>query len=210
MAKPRNVPRQQRSKDTYDRVLAVAARLFEERGYTGTTTNHVAEAASISVGTLYHYIPDKDALLYSLAERHLASATARIARTFTALRAEQPDLAGSLRAVIEVVVDVHIDEPRLHQLLYDWTPRSAETLEQLRIAERAMAVETAWHLQRLNVGSPNRDLVAQLIVTGLEAQVHRALMDTDRPVEAEILVDELTRLWTRALDKHVGPVRVNN
>jgi hypothetical protein len=66
MAKLRNAPRQRRSQATYDRALAAAARLFERLGYEKTTTNKVAEAAGISIGTLYHYIADKDALLLSL------------------------------------------------------------------------------------------------------------------------------------------------
>jgi AcrR family transcriptional regulator len=199
MTKPRNTPRQRRSHDTYNRVLAEAARLFEELGYAETTTNKVAEAAGISIGTLYHYVPDKDALLYSLAERHIADATERITATFTTLRVETPGLEASLHAVIEAIVELHVDEPRLHQLLYDWTPRSAETLVHLRAAEHAMAVETSRHFERLGVAVDNRDLVAQLLVSGLEAQVHRALIDADHPTDPELLIDELTRLWTRAL-----------
>ena len=199
MARPRNIPRQQRSKDTFDRVLAAAARLFGELGYAATTTNKIAEAAGISVGTLYHYVGDKDALLSALAERHLADAAARIAAAFDRLRAQEPDLATSLRTVIEAIVHLHIDEPRLHQLLFDWTPRSAETLAQLRTAEHAMARETAWHMQRLGVAAEHRELTAQLLVSGLEAQVHRAIIDAEVPIDAEVLIDVLTRLWTNAL-----------
>jgi len=209
MAKPRNIPRQQRSKDTYDRVLAAAARLFEGLGYAGTTTNKVAEAAGISIGTLYHYVPDKDALLYSLAQRHIADATARLAAAFGVLRVEQPGLETSLRTVIEAIVGLHVDEPRLHQLLYDWTPRSAETLHSLRAAETVMANETAWHLGRLGVARGNRDLVARLLVSGLEAQVHRAIIDADEPVDPAMLIDELTFLWTRALGPTQEPSAVS-
>ncbi|MCV7224520.1 TetR/AcrR family transcriptional regulator [Mycolicibacterium komossense] len=199
MAKPRAAPRQQRSRETYERVLDVAAEIFAECGYTGTTTNRVAEAAGISIGTLYHYIADKDALLYALAERHLASGTESIVSVFVGLRAEQPGLADSLRAVISVIVGMHVDEPHLHHLLYDSAPRSEELQKRLREADAAMADEVAWHLERLDVGGEHRRLVAALLVTGVEAQVHRATLDPIEPVSPEVLTDVLTNLWHRAL-----------
>lgn len=66
----RRKPVQARSKQTVERVLAAAAHVFSERGY-GATTNHVAELAGVSIGSLYQYFPDKDALLVALHHRHL-------------------------------------------------------------------------------------------------------------------------------------------
>jgi AcrR family transcriptional regulator len=66
----RRRPVQARSKHTVERILAAAAHVFSERGYAATT-NHVAEAAGLSIGSLYQYFPDKDALLVALHNRHL-------------------------------------------------------------------------------------------------------------------------------------------
>jgi AcrR family transcriptional regulator len=199
MTKPRAAPRQQRSRDTYERVLDVAAAVFGEFGYAGTTTNKVAEAAGISIGTLYHYIQDKDALLYALAERHVASGSDSLIDVFVRLRSDQPDLAESLRAVIEVIVAMHVDAPHLHYLLYDSAPRSQELQQRLQEADTAVAEEVVWHLERLGVASHHRRLVANLLVTGIEAQVHRALLDPAGPVAPTVLVDVLTQLWLQAL-----------
>lgn len=200
MAKPRASPRQQRSRDTYERVLDVAAKIFEELGYAGTTTNKVAEAAGISIGTLYHYIPDKDALLFSLMERHLAGGTESIMAAFARLREEQPDLEESLRSVIEMSVRMHIDEPHLHRLLYNSAPRSEELQKRLRMADAAVADEVAWHLDRLGVANHERALVASMLVAGVEAQVHRALIDAAEPADPELVTETLTRLWLHALE----------
>lgn len=200
MPKPRNSPQQQRSRETYERVLNVAAKTFEELGYTGTTTNKVAEAAGISIGTFYHYFPDKDALLYALADRHLAEARESILAVFARLREDKPDLRESLRAGIEVNVRLHTEEPRLHRLLYDSAPRSEALLGRLRAANAAIADEVAWHFARLDVAGANRALVASMVVAGIEGQVHSAIFDDAEPVEFERLLDTLTELWLRALD----------
>jgi AcrR family transcriptional regulator len=205
MAKPRTAPRQQRSRETYERVLDVAAEIFEQFGYAGTTTNKVAEAAGISIGTLYHYIPDKDALLYSLTERHLASGVDSVVSVFMRLRQEAPGLEESLRAVISLMVQMHLDERHLHHLLYDSAPRSEELQKRLRDADVAMADEVSWHLKRLGVGGEHRRLVASLLVTGVEAQVHRAILAPIEPASAEVLTEVLTTLWTKALAEPTEP-----
>jgi AcrR family transcriptional regulator len=195
----RRSPRQKRSRATVDRILGEAARLFDELEYAGTTTNKIAEAAGISIGTLYHYFPNKDSILHALAERHLAEATDSLVSVFARLRREQPPLETSVRSVVDAVAQLHVAEPRLPALLYDQAPRSADSVRQLRAAEAAMADEVAWHLERLGVvcGEPRR--VAHLLVTGIEAQIHRAVFD---PVAGEALdasVDLITALWVRAL-----------
>ena len=53
-------PVQARSRATVDAILGGAARVLASRGYSGTTTNHIAEAAGVSIGSFYQYFADKD------------------------------------------------------------------------------------------------------------------------------------------------------
>ena len=50
-----------------DNILNVAARLFYERGYDGTTTREIAEAAGLTKAALYYYIPSKEDVLFQLS-----------------------------------------------------------------------------------------------------------------------------------------------
>ena len=68
----RKQPRQARSRELVERVLAVSARVFAEEGYAGATTNRIAERAGVSVGSLYQFFPPKGALLQALRERMTA------------------------------------------------------------------------------------------------------------------------------------------
>jgi AcrR family transcriptional regulator len=72
-SRPRKTPRQARSKQTVEWIVEGAARVFRAEGF-GATTNRIADAAGVGIGTLYEYFPNKAALLLALAERHVQTA----------------------------------------------------------------------------------------------------------------------------------------
>ena len=67
----RKVPQQTRSRDKVARVLAAADRLLASHGAEALTTTRVAAAAGVSVGTLYQYFANKEAILVAMARRVL-------------------------------------------------------------------------------------------------------------------------------------------
>lgn len=64
-------PRQQRSEKRIDEILEVTVRLLAEVGLDDLTTVLVAREIGISVGSVYHYFPNKFAILYAVGERWL-------------------------------------------------------------------------------------------------------------------------------------------
>src|SRR4051794_36265775 len=60
------VPQQARSRQKRDAILTAASRLFEERGYEATTTDDIAAAAEVSIGTLYSYFRNKRQVFLTL------------------------------------------------------------------------------------------------------------------------------------------------
>ncbi|MBP2319653.1 AcrR family transcriptional regulator [Kibdelosporangium banguiense] len=68
----RRVPRQARSKQKLAQVLAAADRLLTAEGVEALTTTRVAAEAGVSVGALYQYLPDRDAITEALADVYLA------------------------------------------------------------------------------------------------------------------------------------------
>lgn len=65
---PRSQPVQKRAQERRNQILGVTADLLEEVGQDDLTTILVAKRAGVSVGTLYHYFPNKYAIMYALAE----------------------------------------------------------------------------------------------------------------------------------------------
>ncbi|MES2944646.1 MAG: TetR/AcrR family transcriptional regulator, partial [Pseudomonadota bacterium] len=58
--------------DQKQAILICAADLFARHGYLGTSMNDVADSSGLSKASLYHYYRDKDELLTSIAEGHVA------------------------------------------------------------------------------------------------------------------------------------------
>ena len=59
-------PSQARSIATFASILAASTDIIVERGVQGLNTNIVAERAGVNIGTVYHYFPDKTAILVEL------------------------------------------------------------------------------------------------------------------------------------------------
>jgi len=68
----RRVPTQARSRARLRRLLDTAEEVLASEGAEALTTTRVAEAAGVSVGSLYQYLPDKGAIVQALARRYLA------------------------------------------------------------------------------------------------------------------------------------------
>lgn len=65
----RKKPQQARSRQMVDNLIEATARIVADRGLDGTTTPAIAEAAGVSVGSLYQYFDGKDALITALLEK---------------------------------------------------------------------------------------------------------------------------------------------
>jgi len=66
---PRKIPRQGRSRATVDAILDACAEGLAIRGYEPLTTNAISERAGVSIGTLYEYFPNREAIAAALAGR---------------------------------------------------------------------------------------------------------------------------------------------
>lgn len=76
---PRKDPSQARSRVTVQSILEGAARVFRREGWNATT-NRIAEEAGVSIGTLYEYFPNKQALMLALASAHVELAESCVSR----------------------------------------------------------------------------------------------------------------------------------
>lgn len=71
----RTTPRQARSAKSVDLILDAAERVFHDLGISEASTVDIASAAGVSVGRLYYWFPDKDAVIDAMITRSQARAT---------------------------------------------------------------------------------------------------------------------------------------
>ena len=134
---PRKRPRQDRAKATVDTILAASARVLVKRGFDGFTTNEVASAAGVSIGSLYQYYPNKEALVAALLEQHVEEMSAMLMGELA--RVSLLPMAQAVRVVIEMTIRAHAVEPELHRVLTEQVPRVGRLA---RIREETAAVST--------------------------------------------------------------------
>lgn len=102
------------------RLLDATATTLAERGLDATTTNHVAEQAGVSIGSLYQYFPDKDALVAALLERMGRDISQRFR-----LRGQDIDISRfELKAVARLAITYGFEhmktDPVLSELVRNW------------------------------------------------------------------------------------------
>lgn len=113
-APPRREPRQERSKQTVEAVLEAVRVVARREGAGAVTTNRIAEAAGVSIGTLYQYFPDKHAIFTALHQRHVEQVRAVIERALAAHGASVDEFS---RVLVEGLSDLHAADPELHELV---------------------------------------------------------------------------------------------
>jgi AcrR family transcriptional regulator len=171
---PRKSPSQERSRRTVDRILDAATRIFHEQGYARATTNDIADEAGVSVGSLYQYFPNKDALLVALTQRHIETTTTGLSELLSKLSAEL-GFDVILRTVINFLVAQH-DFDELHLLVMHEAPRTYEiNIELDRAKSQLVALTDQLLLARIN-DSSRRGLIARMVVATIDASVHDVIL----------------------------------
>lgn len=96
-----------------EHILACAAELFAQRGYSAASMNQVALACGLSKPTLYHYFRDKDALLVEIAEGHVL----RLHSLVTEVLAQNLPAEARLRELIARFVAEYANAQHAHRVL---------------------------------------------------------------------------------------------
>ena len=108
-------PTQARSRDTVEAIIEAATRILYKEGLARLNTNHVAERAGTSIGTLYQYFPNKEAILLTIAQRQLEKDRARV-MVAIATGLENPNLELE-RIIIRTAIDLHKDNTEARRAL---------------------------------------------------------------------------------------------
>ena len=126
-APSRRKPKQQRSRQTVEAVLEAVQRVLARHGCEAITTNRVAEAAGVSIGSLYEYFPDKQAIFAALHDRHVDEVRHVIERTMA--DCASASLKDFTRELVEGLANVHAEDAELHEIVSAAVPEGAHAFK---------------------------------------------------------------------------------
>src|SRR5262249_19012709 len=102
-------------------ILEASARILESEGPRGFNTNAIAAKAGVSVGSLYQYFPNKDAIVLALIgsyEEGLHSAVSEAVQAVSSKEMENPPFVRRrARPLVRALVTVHFRRPRINRVL---------------------------------------------------------------------------------------------
>ena len=189
----RRRPVQDRSRHTVDSILEAATRLFD---HGAATTNGIAKLAGVSIGSLYEYFPNKDAILGRLFEAHVEQAVDALAQALEASPPESTPLRVGVRRMVEQLLGLHEDQPGLQRVFLERLAALPVVRDRVAEAERRLrGVLQAWLALHPEVAVPDVELAARIVVEGSNALVH-GFVAQDEGVSAAVFTDEVARLWT--------------
>lgn len=179
--------------------------MFEARGYDGGTTNHIAAAASMSVGSLYQYFPNKDAILVALMVEHLADGGDRVQEAL-ADPAALDSLATLVSRTVGALLALHRERPVLHQILMTRVPLPVD----VTAAIEALEVDAVTGLDALLAAFPEVPVEGRAARTAMaagtvNALVHAYVARPEPAIDDATFVAETTRMITRYLTAPVEP-----
>jgi AcrR family transcriptional regulator len=186
----KKIPKQERSRATFEAIVEAATRIIEHDGLAGLSTNRVAEVAGVSIGSLYQYFPNKEALVAEVRTRF----GARFQQAMIGLLGRLPKLGlrEAIREWVVTLVELHADSPGVHNAVGTGTPADQQ---------QALAAVIDGYLEA-HAGSirrPDRARAGRLLVDTAEAVVHNTSLRDPERLEDPLWVEEVCDLLERYL-----------
>ena len=202
---PRKRPLQKRSRSTVEVILEAAAQVLERDGYSATTTDLIAERAGVSIGSLYQYFPNKDAVLLALTQQHAEAARAVLEPLLAEIVNGTPPVAPWLQRFVRAAVELNGRRPRLHQILFEETPFPPETMEEMyRAGELIVGILESYLARASDVTVNNPRLAAYLLFRTVGGVIHAGVVRRPPEVTMQDCGEELILLLSRYL---TGPAK---
>lgn len=192
---PRKLPRQRRSRETVTAILEAGARVFAELGFAGASTNRIAHVAGVSIGSLYEYFPNKEAILLALAERGLERMLSDVESLLEAARTRSEAPEALLRSFVTAMLEVHERDSELHRIVFSEAPHPPELHTCVLRMEETLSHTVEELLSRSGeLNLPDTDTAAHLIVQTTEALTHRFVHHGIHDLARDVFIDEVVAL----------------
>lgn len=187
----RRTPQRTGSRATVEAIFQATARILSREGRAGLNTNRIAELAGVSIGTLYGYFPDKQAILLSMARSELDRARDQVAAALT----RRSPHAHPARVAVRALIGMYAAGGRTRRILMETLFAHGGSEELARpvqeIAELILA--NAENILPREAGIPSR-VELYVLTRALDGIVRTAVYDGMDFVSSKDFEDSLLRL----------------
>jgi AcrR family transcriptional regulator len=194
----KNGPQQSRSRATVQVILDAAVRILDQEHSDAATTSRIAEVAGVSVGTLYQYFANREAILDALQEREFERATELIARLLAS--PEGTTEAEVARSIVEGLLVAYRRSPGLHRALalegLRVTPTESVVAFDLRIVS---SIRDFLRLAGPRIRRTNLDTAAFVVHQTVRATLLGYLLERPAGITDASISEEVTELVVRYL-----------
>lgn len=198
----RKKPQQARSRAMVDTLIEATARVIAQRGLDGTTTPAIAEAAGVSVGSLYQYFDGKDALITALLEK-LVDDLARVLDFQAGAAATLP-----LREMVGSAIGLTLAFMRSNEGLYLELARNWHRLPVDHVADTLQGVileRSRLYFLEHQLEYPIRDLPVRLFIAYNSTlfTLMRLMSEDSQRLNHDAVVDSLGDMITHLLEQGI-------
>jgi AcrR family transcriptional regulator len=169
---PRRLPKTRHATITVDAILLSVERILEQDGPTALTTNRIADVAGVSIGTLYQYFPNKEALVGALQDKYAEDTLGRVRDALAG--GEHLPINLVIARVAEAVLSAQQAQRPIHRWLIDWRT-AAGCQERYRIAlDQHVDVVADFLARRPDVSLSDHRAAAFVLVHAIEGIIEAA------------------------------------
>ena len=190
---PRKAPRQSRSQATVTAILDATAHILVTSGIAAASTNAVAERAGVSVGSLYQYFPNKEALFAALHERHGVQMKEVILRALT--KAVGATLDDALTGLIEAAVEAHRVDADLHRVLEQQLGNTDQHVledEYVGLMEDRVVALLAQYRDQITV--TDLKLASYMLMNAAHSLIHVVVLQRPKGISLKAATQQIIRM----------------
>jgi AcrR family transcriptional regulator len=185
----RRLPKQDRALHKIDLIFEATMRLLDSVEIVNLTTNAIAAKAGISIGTLYQYFDDKDAVLDALSGRELKGLGSKVMESMDPAVPRTSE--ERLRLMVSAVFETYGGRRRVHKVLLE------HALSQRRARLSPLFAALSQELSREGRAGPRLTPAEAFVLTNAIAGVLRAVVTNTYPsAQRPALEEALNRLVT--------------
>jgi AcrR family transcriptional regulator len=186
--------KQQRAKVTHDSILEAADKILHKEGMKKFTTNHVAEVAGVSIGSLYQYFRNKEKIIESLLSKEIDKNLVAFEKELYSVENRKLNEKDFIKILINVHIKNWETKGMVGKIMMQFASKVLTTERLRKVDDKLIPflIEKAKEFE-LDLNFEDLDLALFICIYSVRASIFLSNTSYDH-LDPDKLVDELTTM----------------